>query len=85
MDYKQRWGHERTNIADGSTRRDFRRDDAEVRQAKRDNLTPHEQLTLIDQRLGKGVGASKERARLHLLIDEPQQKKARKNKKKKNG
>ncbi|AMS02714.1 hypothetical protein BJD55_gp052 [Gordonia phage Yvonnetastic] len=37
---------------------------AAARQHKRDQLKPWEQLLLLDARLGPGIGAVKERARL---------------------
>lgn len=37
---------------------------AAIRQAEYDALTPQQKLDRIDERLGKGVGAAKERARL---------------------
>jgi len=41
---------------------------AKKNQAKRDVLGPAEQLRILDARLGKGVGAVKERARLARLM-----------------
>lgn len=54
--------------ADGSRHRDRRRKQAEVRAANPHTQTPEQRLACLDQRLGKGVGATKERARLHALI-----------------
>ena len=47
-----------------STTREIRREEAEVRQAARDQLTPQQQLEVLDRRLGKDEGAVKERVRL---------------------
>jgi hypothetical protein len=74
--YEARHGHPRTHYADGSRRRDQRREDAEARQAKRDARTPQQQLQLLDQKLGKNTGATKERLHLHSLITEQPPKKA---------
>lgn len=41
---------------------------ADVRMTVRNNRTPKEQLDLLDKRLGKNVGATKERMRLHKMI-----------------
>lgn len=50
--------------------REERRREAEARQKERDRLSAEEQLARLDERLGKGVGAARERARLQALIDE---------------
>lgn len=50
--------------------REERRREAEARQKERDQLSAEEQLARLDERLGKGVGAARERARLQALIDE---------------
>lgn len=51
------------------TRRTARREDAQERQTERNERTPQEQLAILDRRLGKGVGATKERAKLAELIE----------------
>ena len=54
-------------------------------------LTPEQQLADLDRRLGEGIGAKKQRARIQYKIDNPQveiqrEKKAKKRgKNKKNG
>lgn len=46
---------------------------ARARKKARENRSPEEQYTLLDLRLGKGVGARKERRRLLLLLGWSQQ------------
>lgn len=46
----------------------LRQKEAQERQGERDSLGPKEQLTQLDQKLGKGVGAKKERARLEWMV-----------------
>ena len=48
-------------------------------------LTPEQQLADLDKRLGKGIGAKKQRARIQYKIDNPQIEVQRENKKKKRG
>lgn len=48
-----------------------RRKLAAERQATREKLSPSQQLAVLDTRLGVGVGAVKERARLQRLINTP--------------
>ena len=45
-----------------------KRKEAKARQEKYDKLTPQQRLDKLDRKLGKGVGAKKERARLLKLI-----------------
>jgi hypothetical protein len=49
-------------------RQSVRRIDAEGRQEEWDKLTPQQQLSALDGRLGKGVGAEKQRARIAKTI-----------------
>lgn len=49
--------------------KDARRKAAAERLEAREKLGPMEQLKELDRRLGKGVGARKERARLQALLD----------------
>ena len=48
-------------------------------------LIPEQQLNSLDERLGKGIGAKKQRARIQYKIDNPQIKVQREKKKKKRG
>ena len=43
---------------------------AEAMKAMRDTRTPQQQLEILDKKLGKGVGAKRERARLAAQIGE---------------
>lgn len=49
-------------------RRDIRNEDANERQEVRNSRTPQQQLAHLDTILGKGLGATKERARLQKQI-----------------
>lgn len=48
--------------------RALRQKEAQERQSERDELGPKEQLKKLDQMLGVGVGAKKERARLDWMV-----------------
>ena len=45
-----------------------RREEAEARAEVRKNMSPQQQLARLDRLLGAGVGAARERARLHAQI-----------------
>lgn len=49
---------------------DVKREEAQERAQVRAKRTPQQQLDLLDARLGKGVGAKKERAKLLKLIEQ---------------
>jgi hypothetical protein len=54
-----------THTANGHVARKQRQDDARMRESLRaDTITPDMQIALLDNRLGAGVGAVRERARL---------------------
>ena len=59
--------------------------EASVRNEAWAKLTPEQQLADLDRRLGKDVGAKKQRARIQYKIDNPQVEVQRENKKKKRG
>ena len=46
-----------------------RRTEATERQMAYDKLTPAQKLEALDEKLGKGVGAKKQRARLEKLVN----------------
>lgn len=48
-----------------------RAEKAQANAAKRNERSAAQQLKLLDERLGEGVGAASERARLQKLIDNP--------------
>lgn len=56
-------------------RKEFLREEAEKRQEARNAREPEQQLALLDSRLGAGIGARKERARLQAMIEEKAAKK----------
>jgi hypothetical protein len=56
------------------SRKEIRQDEAKERQALRDKRTPQDQIAVLDAKLGVGVGAVKERARLQKEIDKKEEK-----------
>jgi hypothetical protein len=64
-----------------ATSREIRREEAEERQAERDKLTPEQQLTTLDKRLGSDIGAISERLRLMRQVIANSQKTRTKGKK----
>jgi hypothetical protein len=69
----------------GTRSRADRNKEAEIRNEAWKLLSLHQQLESIDLRLGKGIGAKKQRARIQYKIDHPQVDIQRKAKKKKRG
>jgi len=64
-------------------RQELRQSEALERQKVWGIMTPQQQLEDLDRRLGKGVGATKQRTRLQYAIDYPQSKNQKKGKSKK--
>jgi len=62
-----------------------RQEEARDRQKIRDRRTPKEQIDVLDQRLGKDVGAARERLRLLTAIEEAYKKDEQRKSKKKEG
>ena len=69
----------------GTRSRADRRKESEIRNESWKLLSLHQQLESIDLRLGKGIGAKKQRARIQYKIDHPQVAIQREAKKKKRG
>ena len=55
-------------VNNGQRRRNERRETAKENLEARHARTPQAQLTLLDERLGVGIGAHKERARLQTIL-----------------
>jgi hypothetical protein len=49
-------------------RKEIRRQEAQERQAACDKLSPEQRLANLDTLFGEGVGATKERVKLHAQI-----------------
>lgn len=58
----------RKRIDNSRNRRDERKKSASDRQKSRDARSPAEQLTELDNQLGKSKGAKRERARLNAIV-----------------
>jgi hypothetical protein len=71
----------KTHVKRGKAARERRRMNAEDCKEGRALDDAAGQLRVLDKRLGKGVGAKKERARLLVLVEKPKTKKAKKVKK----
>ena len=59
--------------------------EAKVRNEAWAQLTPEQQIADLDRRLGKGIGAKKQRAKIQYKIDNPQIEVQREKKNKKRG
>ena len=64
-------------------RKAIRQSEALERQKVWDNMTPQQKLSDLDRRLGEGVGAIKQRAKLKYIIEHPQTLNQKKRKSKK--
>lgn len=56
------------HMSKGQVARRARHDDAMGRQEERNQRSPRQQIAVLNQRLGAGLGAKKERARLETKI-----------------
>ena len=65
----------KSKINRGAMRRHELRNKAEAIAEERATRTPQQQIELLDQRLGIGIGAVKERKLLHDIIEKPKEKK----------
>ena len=72
-------------IKNGARSRSERKMEAEQRNAHWAVLQLQQQFEKLDERLGEGVGAKKQRTRIQYKIDHPQIDIQRKSKKKKRG
>lgn len=67
-------GSSKRRFSGGGPRPDnneIKQNEANERNAAWSKLSPKEQLEALDRRLGKGIGAQKQRARLQGLISNP--------------
>ena len=64
-------------------RQELRQSEALERQKVWGGMTPQQKLNDLDLRLGKGVGAIKQRAKLKYIIEHPQTQNQKKGKSKK--
>jgi len=55
---------------DRKNREQERREEATARIKERSKRTPYQQIECLDKKLGEGIGAQKERSRLHIQIAE---------------
>ena len=63
-EFEEIMGEKRKNKGIAKAARDQRKSEAEARQEAHDKLTSQQKLAKLDKRLGKGIGAKKERARI---------------------
>ena len=49
--------------------------EAEERSDRRNKRTPEQQIALLDEKLGKGVGSKSERRRLEVMLNAAKEKK----------
>jgi len=64
-------------------RKELRQSEALERQAVWSKMTPQQKLNDLNRRLGEGVGAIKQRAKLKYIIEHPQTQNQKKGKSKK--
>ena len=57
--------------------KETRRKEAQERQEAYDKLSPKEKIAILDKRLGKGLGAKKQRAKLQAQMEANKEKRTK--------
>lgn len=68
-EFKEMMGKKKKNKGIAKAHHERRKAEAELRQESHNKLSPNAKIQQLDKRLGKGIGAKRERKRLKKLID----------------